>query len=182
VKPDVNQQENSMGDQENRFIIRERLPDDIQQCFIKVASLIRTKLPCVEIIHVGSTAVSGCLTKGDIDILVRVSTADFPDALAKLDEILVRSDRNISTHDYIEFDYVGDDLPVSVQLVSVGGVHDDFFYRVPLILNHDKEALQKFNNLKIAFNGCDMETYRRAKSKFFESLITEYDTEFHKAG
>jgi len=88
-----------MTDQE-KFLIHECSTIEIQQCFIKAASLIRTKLPHAEIIHIGSTAVHGCLTKGDIDILVRVKPTDFPDALAELDAILVRSNRNESTDDY----------------------------------------------------------------------------------
>jgi len=170
-----------MADQE-KFIIRECPTAEIQRCFIKAESLVQTTLPYAEIIHVGSTAIPGCLTKGDIDILVRVKPSDFPNALDQLDAILVRSNRNDSTDDYAEFDYVGDDVTVSVQLVSVGGANDGFFCKVPLILNQDKEALQKYNELKTAFNGCDMETYRQAKSKFIESLIEEYDLEFNKAG
>jgi GrpB-like predicted nucleotidyltransferase (UPF0157 family) len=169
-----------MADQE-KFLIRECPAADIERCFIKAASLIRTTLPYAEIIHVGSTAIPGCLTKGDIDILVRVKPADFSDAFNELDAILVRSNRNEPTEDYAEFDYFEDDLPASVQLVSADGAYDDF-YKIPIILKQDEEALQKYNELKVAFNGCDMGIYREAKSKFIGSLIKAYDNGVYKAG
>lgn len=72
-------------------------------------------------------------------------------------------------------------MPASVQLVSAGGAYDDF-YKIPIILKQDEGALRKYNELKVAFNGCDMEIYREAKTKFIESLIEAYDKGFYKAG
>ena len=170
-----------MPTQENVFIIRECSLDDIKQCFDALASQIHSYLPNAEIIHVGSTAVPGCLTKGDIDIVVRVTQLDFLDALAILDGLFFRSNRNATTQDYAEFDFNGGQLPISIQLVSINGAHDDF-HKIPSILNRDKNALRRYNDLKMAFNNCDMDEYRRAKSEFLEELISIYNTETEKAG
>jgi GrpB-like predicted nucleotidyltransferase (UPF0157 family) len=154
---------------EDVFVICECLPGDVQHCFAQVASLISAKLPNAEIEHVGSTAVAGCLTKGDMDVVVRVSAAEFGAAQATLDGLLVRSTRNERTDDYAEFDYAGGNLPVSVQLVVARGTYDDF-HTLRDILNRDSAVLQRYNALKVAHNGRSMDEYRKAKAKFIESL------------
>lgn len=164
-----------MSEQENIFIIRECSCDDIKQCVDALAKQIHSYFPFVEIIHVGSTAVPGCLTKGDIDIVVRVAQPDFSDTLAILDRLFVRSNRNATTQDYAEFDYSSGRLPVSIQLVTINGARDDF-HKITEILNHDKNALRSYNDLKIVFNNCSMDEYRQAKSEFLEELISTYNT------
>jgi len=41
-------------------------------------------IPTAEIEHVGSTAVQGSLTKGDVDVQVRVAAAEYPAAKDRL--------------------------------------------------------------------------------------------------
>lgn len=170
-----------MHKNENKFIVREFPPNEIQQCFNDVENKIRPYLPNAEIIHVGSTAVPGCLTKGDMDIVVRVAESEFINSIGVLGKIFGRSDRNPPMDDYAEFDFFGKRLPVSIQLVSINGAYDDF-HIVTTILNRDKKILQKFNELKITFNGCDMEDYRQAKNKFFKEIIAAYNTGTKTAG
>ncbi|MES5047191.1 GrpB family protein [Rhizobium nepotum] len=63
----------------------ERLASD---AFNEFAQLWKSDLPTsAEIEHVGATAVPGCLTKGDLDICIRVAATDFDAA----DRILARS-------------------------------------------------------------------------------------------
>lgn len=54
--------------------------------FNEVSRKLAQVIPAAEIYHVGSTAIPGTLTKGDLDILVRVSAGDFRMA----DEVLER--------------------------------------------------------------------------------------------
>lgn len=108
-----------MKKNENIFIIREFPNDEIQRCFIDVVNYLRPNIPDAEITHVGSTAVPNCLTKGDIDIVVRVRKSEFINSMGILDKLFARSDRNTSTEDYVEYDFDGAELPVSIQLVSI---------------------------------------------------------------
>jgi GrpB-like predicted nucleotidyltransferase (UPF0157 family) len=41
-------------------------------------------LPEVQVVHVGATSIPGALTKGDVDLLVRVDAARFAAAVAAL--------------------------------------------------------------------------------------------------
>jgi GrpB-like predicted nucleotidyltransferase (UPF0157 family) len=63
---------------DDAFVIRARPPGAARECFAEIARMALARLPHTEIRHFGSTAVAGCLTKGDMDTAVRVSAAGFP--------------------------------------------------------------------------------------------------------
>jgi GrpB-like predicted nucleotidyltransferase (UPF0157 family) len=159
-----------MKKNENIFTICEISQNEIQKSYNDVIIKIQPYLPNAEIIHIGSTAIPGCLTKGDIDIVIRVSETDFLNSMCILNKILVRSNRNLPTEDYAEFDFLDSVLPVSIQLVSKNGAYDDF-HLIKNIICSDKRILQNYNDLKLTFNGCDMEDYRLAKKVFFNKLL-----------
>jgi GrpB-like predicted nucleotidyltransferase (UPF0157 family) len=157
-------------EQSERFVLAESGSSEARHCFAAVAALIFAKLTYAEVEHVGSTAVPGCLTKGDVDVLVRVSSADFPQALSVLHELLTRSTRNEPTDDYVEYDYSAGAVSASIQLVAAGGTHDDF-HRLKAMLTSDPEALERFNALKLSYAGRSMTEYRLAKANLIESLL-----------
>jgi GrpB-like predicted nucleotidyltransferase (UPF0157 family) len=159
-----------VSEQPERFVLSDSGSSEARHCFAAVAALVFAKLPCAEVEHVGSTAVPGCLTKGDIDVLVRVSRADFQQALTVLDDLLARSTKNEPTDDYVEYEYSAAAVAASVQLVAAGGAHDDF-HRLKAILKSDSEALERFNALKLRYDGRSMTEYRQAKAALIDSLL-----------
>ena len=159
-----------MPEQSERFVLSESGLPTARHCFAEVAAVIFAKLPYAEVEHVGGTAVPGCLTKGDIDVLVRVSRADFQQALTVLDDLLVRSTRNEPADDYVEYEYSAAAVATSVQLVAAGGTHDDF-HRLKAILKADPEALERFNAMKLRYDGRSMTEYRQAKAALVDSLL-----------
>jgi GrpB-like predicted nucleotidyltransferase (UPF0157 family) len=88
--------------------------------------VIKRLLPQAEILHVGSTAITGVLTKGDLDILVRVTKTQFP----KADSVLASHFcRNITTWRDESFSSFKDDKsdpPLGIQLTVRGGAQDVF--------------------------------------------------------
>jgi GrpB-like predicted nucleotidyltransferase (UPF0157 family) len=61
-----------------------------EKTFLSQKKLIKEYLPGVDVQHVGSTSIPNSLTKGDLDIQVRVTAKQFPEvveALSKLYEI-----------------------------------------------------------------------------------------------
>jgi GrpB-like predicted nucleotidyltransferase (UPF0157 family) len=146
-------------------------PSQAQQSFRAIASVLSTQLPYAEIEHVGSTAVPGCLTKGDLDVLVRVTRPDFQGSMLALDGLLTRSTRNEQTDEYAEYDYSVDGVSASVQLVVAGGSLDDRFHRLKAILRSDTEALATYNSLKAQCDGGSMTAYRRAKANLIDSFL-----------
>lgn len=165
-----------MSDQREVFVLSRRAPSfEARRCFLDVAAFVAARLPHAELEHVGSTAVPGCLTKGDVDVLVRVSRGDFPQSQIVLDDLLVRSARNERTGDYAEYEYSNDGLAASVQLCEAGGWHDRHFHGLKAILESDPEALRKYNALKSRFDGHAMAEYRLAKAELIESLLAAWD-------
>ncbi len=56
----------------------------VQPMLLRMFAGLRVLLPEAELDHIGATAVPGALTKGDLDILVRVSPPAFPAAVEVL--------------------------------------------------------------------------------------------------
>src|SRR4051812_26865206 len=78
-------------------------------------------LPGVEVEHVGSTSIPGALTKGDLDLLVRVEASDFDRAVAALRGLYSIHQPENWTSTYASF-VAGAErrLPVGVQLAVIG--------------------------------------------------------------
>ena len=153
------------------FALSDADPSQARESFRTVADVLFTQLPHAEIEHVGSTAVPGCLTKGDIDVLVRVTRPDFGASMLALDQMLTRSTRNERTDEYAEYDYAFDGIAASVQLVVAGSGLDNHFHGLKAILTSDEEALAKFNVLKTRCAGGSMTAYRGAKANLIESFL-----------
>ncbi len=129
-------------------------------------------LPGAEIAHVGSTAVPGALTKGDVDLLVRTSTGDFDSAVRALRGLYAIHQPENWTATYASFvDSESTDPPVGVQLVVAGSDEDGFFEPFIAALTGDPQLLARYNALKLALDGSDYEHYTREKGKFVERVL-----------
>jgi GrpB-like predicted nucleotidyltransferase (UPF0157 family) len=131
---------------------------------------ISTALPNASIHHVGSTAIRGSLTKGDLDVLVRVSQDSFPEAdraLAKMFNRNEGSDRTDSFSAFMDWS-VSPDL--GVQLVVEGSEHDNFATWVDMLRSND-DLRAAYDDLKAKFHGKDMRAYRAAKDEFFSRIL-----------
>lgn len=127
--------------------------------------------PSTDIVHVGSTAVPGCLTKGDLDVCVRAHRDD----VAHIDALLAtRYARNTGSFRSETFSAFKDDShhpPLGVQLVARGS-ELDVFVRFRDCLLRDPALVDAFNALKVACAGQPMAIYRRAKSDFIARALS----------
>ncbi len=127
---------------------------------------LRQRLPAgVEILHVGATSVSGCLTKGDLDLVVRVDAPDFQAARDALDSAYCKNLGSPRDDTFASYAIEGRSLPVGIQLVVRGSALDDFhsFWER---LRASPQLKDEYNALKRQWDGGDMEQYRAAKSDF----------------
>ena len=126
----------------------------------------------VEIRPVGATSVPGCLTKGDVDIVVRTEAARF----ASLRDILdAQFDKNLGSPRDENFASYADDsqeFPLGIQLVVTGTQHDNF-HSFTHRLRQSDELLASYNDLKRSFSGSEMEAYRKAKAEFIGQHLGE---------
>lgn len=140
-----------------------------------IAPDLRARLPVsADVQHVGATAVDGCLTKGDLDIVVRVPPTDFAQAEAVLATLFQRNSGSIKTDGFAAFE---DDLAsphLGVQLVAIGDPLD-VFHRFTSALRRRPALVAEYNALKRRFDGVSMSTYRTAKNAFIEHALEAVD-------
>ncbi len=129
------------------------------------------RLPAsADIAHIGSTAIPGCLTKGDLDVCVRADRED----VASIDALLAaRYARNAGSFRSAEFSAFKDDNrqpPLGVQLVARGS-ELDVFVRFRDCLLRDPHLVATFNALKRGYAERPMASYRQAKADFIAGVL-----------
>ena len=139
--------------------------------FERIAAILRAVLPAgADIRHVGSTAVPGCETKGDLDIVVRVPAVDFAAAEAVLTARLTRNTGSVRTDTFAAFEDATTAPHLGVQLAVIGGPFDDF-HRFEAALRRDASLVERYNVLKMQFHGRPMDEYRAAKDTFIAEVL-----------
>jgi len=126
--------------------------------------------PSADIRHIGATAVPGCLTKGDLDIVVRIDARDFPVADEGLGARFARNLGSVRTETFAAFEDDAATPHLGVQLVARGDEFDDFHLFVEA-LRADPELVRAYNRLKLDWRGRAMDDYRRAKGAFIARVL-----------
>ena len=147
------------------------LAPQVQVALARVAAQIHSLLPKVEVEHIGATAIPGALTKGDLDVMVRVPPSQFLVAVAKLKTVFVVKQPKNWNESFASF---GDDtaygLPLGVQLVIWDSESDfllylrDHFIQLP-------HALEAYNQLKLRHADKGPEAYWKAKHIFLSAIL-----------
>ena len=144
--------------------------------FERVSSELRALLPpSADVRHIGATAIPGCVTKGDLDIVVRVAAADF---LAADGALAGRYSRNVGskrTACFASFEDAGTAPHLGIQLTIAGGEDDDF-HLFAEALTRNPELVARYNALKRQFDGQPMDVYRAAKSEFVTTVLSRLDS------
>ena len=138
--------------------------------FAATVDKLKHILPYAEFQHIGSTAIPGTLTKGDLDIVVRVSLDKFDEADQRLAKIFERNDGSLRSRDFAAFQESKSEPELGVQLVAIGA-EIDHFHIWRQLLESDTELRHKYNELKRNFEGKPMSLYREAKAKFIEASL-----------
>jgi GrpB-like predicted nucleotidyltransferase (UPF0157 family) len=132
---------------------------------------LRTLLPAAEVLHTGGTSVPGALTRGDLDIHVRVAAADFAPACQRLSRAYASYRQEMWTDEFATFVRPNAEVETGVALTAVGGEHDRRFLSAWSKLRRDPQLLAAYNELKEACDGAASEDlYQAAKSAFFDRL------------
>jgi GrpB-like predicted nucleotidyltransferase (UPF0157 family) len=145
-----------------------------QKLFIKQKALIEAVIPKADVQHVGSTAITYSLTKGDLDIQVRVIPEEFQSAVHTLSKLYSLNDGSTKSESFRAFKDDTTDPPLGVQLTVINSEFDFFWKIRDVLLSNDNYRL-KYDKLKKEYEGKDMNDYREAKSAFFEWLIQTPD-------
>lgn len=142
----------------------------VSRRYAQVKRELEALVPGSDIQHVGSTAVPDSLTKGDLDIQVRVNIAQYP--LAK--EILCRTysvnDGGFVADDAISFEDDSTEPSVGIHLTVIGG-SCDVQYKFRELLLKSVILRKEYDNFKRQFDGGLMDAYRNAKADFVERVL-----------
>mgnify|MGYP001614103237 CR=1 FL=1 len=145
--------------------------DKTQVAFEKEKGELLKILPQADIQHIGSTAIPNAMTKGDLDLQVRVEKDDFQEAVEKLKKLFEINQPDNWTENYASFK--DDKRDIGVQLTVKGSYDDRQFQGQQQLLSNNPKVLEQYNKMKLSFEGKDIKDYRAARAKFFEELKNE---------
>lgn len=147
---------------------------DAEKAFLSQVELIKEYIPEADIQHVGSTAIPNSLTKGDLDIQVRVNAEQFPEAVKALASLYEINEGSIKTDAFRAFKNDTMNPPLGVQLTVIGSEFDFFWKFREVLLRNDTYRLE-YDELKRTCEGKDMDEYREAKDAFFTKIMKSPD-------
>jgi GrpB-like predicted nucleotidyltransferase (UPF0157 family) len=157
------------------MIIILKITDDlrlqIDRTLKHLSARIKAVLPEMELHHIGATAIPGALTKGDLDVLLRVSPEGFPAVVDTLRRQFQVKQPDNWTPQFASF---GDDttfeLPVGIQVVVKDSENDFLLYLRDYLVQNPK-ALAECNRLKMANADKGPAQYWKAKNKFLQQIL-----------
>lgn len=145
----------------------------IRRAFGDLLRRLNALLPEAQIEEIGSTAIGRGLTKGDLDVLVRIRAERFEQA----DLILATAfDRNIGSERNAElssFKIDESDPPIGIQLVARDSRIDRQFRAFRDRLRAEPLRCAEYDALKRRFVGRPMNEYRLAKGEFIARVLSE---------
>ncbi|MEV6635987.1 GrpB family protein [Actinoplanes sp. NPDC051470] len=123
-----------------------------------------------ELVLSGGSSAPGALTKGDVDLHLRVPPAAFDAVVATLTGIYQVVRPEIWQPTLATF-AVESDLPTGVAVTPAGSEHDLRFTRTWQRMAADPALVDAYNDLKRRHRN-DPEEYERRKSAFFDEVTT----------
>jgi GrpB-like predicted nucleotidyltransferase (UPF0157 family) len=139
--------------------------------YARVREQILRLAPAAIIEHVGSTSLPDGLTKGDLDVQVRMRAEDFDDACRALASIYADNPGGFTDRGR-SFKDDSSDPPLGVHVTIIGGPSDIQSKQRDLLRR--RPALRAaYDELKRGFDGGDMDAYREAKDVFFTRLAAD---------
>jgi GrpB-like predicted nucleotidyltransferase (UPF0157 family) len=137
---------------------------------------IASAVPDADIHHVGGTSVPGALTKGDLDVQVRVTPEQFAGAVSQLSALYEESKRDVWADGFAAFEAPADGLaePAAISVVAIGSAYDWCGAALWDLLGAEPDLLRRYNELKTRHDGGSRDDYEDAKNVFFRELLAQH--------
>lgn len=144
--------------------------------FLRLQQWLQARLPGGwSLSHVGSSAIPGAISKGDLDVCLLVPPAEHEAWVARLEALGygVKQD-TLRTPELcmLEMGAGHEAGEHAVQLVAQGSGFEDFL-RFRDRLRADPALVQAYNQVKREAAHLDEDGYRAAKSAFIESVLAQ---------
>ncbi len=154
-----------------RFLEADEYGPRIETIYSELRLDLESCLPGARIEHIGSSAIAGAISKGDLDVFVGVRAADFQRSLRAIKGLQFSEKEGTLRTDSLcmlvteKYDY-----DVAVQLV-VNGSEFENFLRFRDLLNSNPALVLEYNRLKRSCEGLGPDAYRREKASFIQRLL-----------
>ncbi len=152
-----------------RFVNSDDIRAQIEALFEQVCKRLTELLGDVQVEHIGSTVIPDSLTKGDLDVLVRVPADRFSEVKAVLNQTFSLNASNSGLGGFASFEAEQFTGSVGIQLLIDTATQPPFLQWRNMLMT-DIEIKQEYDELKRRFEGKSMSDYRQAK----EGLICKY--------
>lgn len=135
-------------------------------------SKIARLLPEADVRHIGGTSVPGALTKGDLDIQVRVSPERFAPAVSRLRQIYATVNEDVWDAEFAVFAARPGPLPepTRISIAAVGSLYDRNGAGLWDLVAAHPPLLRRYNDLKKKHVAEGRQAYEDAKAAFFKGL------------
>jgi len=148
------------------LVREEEIRERVAAIFARRQAELEEMLPGARVEHIGSTAVPGSLTKGDLDICAIVRREEFePASRALAERFRIHQPENWSPT-LASFTAPSEDgIDVGVQLVPAGSPDERAFVGWRDRLRADNELRARYDELKRRHRADGMDAYRAAKER-----------------
>jgi len=154
-----------------RFRHETEVRDAVSGAIARHDSVISSLLPEAELEHIGATAIPKSLTRGDVDLLVRVPGDEFAAAATALQSIYAIHQPENWTPTFASFkEELPDQIPIGIQLAAQGSDEDTTFLALRELMRSRPDLVESYNDLKRRHEGGDEGPYLEEKAAFFEGL------------
>jgi len=144
--------------------------DAARRILAAVRARLTPLLPDHELVLTGGSSVPGALTKGDVDLHLRVAPPEFAATVATLRALYAVVHPEIWQATLATF-AIEAELPTGLAVTPAGSAHDVRFRRTWQLLAADPGLLAEYNAVKLAGGG----DYESRKSAFFDRLLGQED-------
>lgn len=143
------------------------LLDEARQVRARVAAALSGLGLPGEVELTGGLSLPGALTKGDVDLHLRVQPEDFGDVVSRLRDVLPVASPHAWAATLAVFEVPGS-VPTGLAVTPHGSEHDARFRLVWQRLRDDPSLLREYNALKADSVGTA--GYEERKSRFFSAI------------
>lgn len=154
-----------------KFLKASGYQDKVSSIFNSLEAELLGICPGLSIEHVGSTSIPNAISKGDLDVLVRVSPTLFNETLEKIKAIGFKQKENtLRTNELCMLVTGKFNYDVAIQLIVEGSEFEKFVtFRDMLRANSD--LVREYNDLKLSSEDLTEDEYRLKKSKWIIGVL-----------
>jgi GrpB-like predicted nucleotidyltransferase (UPF0157 family)/GNAT superfamily N-acetyltransferase len=143
----------------------DEIAHDVERVLRNLRGELQALVPGVEVEHIGATATPEGVTKGDVDVNLRVAPDQFDHAVAALSTRFDIAQSQNWTATYASFSGTRRGVPLGIQ-VTVVGSDDDFLVDLRDLMRNDPALREQYDAIKRDNAPRGRDAYWRAKSEF----------------